>query len=133
MSLQTTVLVNGTWATRTVDIGELLFRNRESDSILGRAEKAQTPATGILSRTLAQGPAVQWILPARLRHQDQNDVVFIGDKFIQIKELVPSGHLEEVVTKSDFDSRIIGAKIINSQPGPELCLLYTSPSPRDRG
>ncbi|KDB25585.1 hypothetical protein H109_02592 [Trichophyton interdigitale MR816] len=120
MSLQTTVLVNGTWATRTVDIGELLFRNRESDSISGRAEKAQTPATGILSRTLAQGPAVQWILPARLRHQDQNDVVFIGDKFIQIKELVPSGHLEEVVTKSDFDSRIIGAKIINSQPGPEL-------------
>ncbi|KAK2872057.1 hypothetical protein FQN49_002590 [Arthroderma sp. PD_2] len=120
MSLQTTVLVNGTWATRTVDIGELLSRNRESDNASGKPEKCKPPITGMLSRTLIQGPAVQWILPARLRHQDQNDVVFIGDKFIQIKELVPSGHLEEVVTKADFDSRIIGAKIINSRPGPAL-------------
>ncbi|KAF3482970.1 thermotolerance protein [Arthroderma uncinatum] len=120
MSLQTTVLVNGTWATRTVDIGELLSRNRESDNTSGNPERCKPPATGLLSRTLIQGPAVQWILPARLRHQDQNDVVFIGDKFIQIKELVPSGHLEEVVTKADFDSRIIGAKIINSRPGPGL-------------
>ncbi|KAM5475998.1 hypothetical protein MauCBS54593_000681 [Microsporum audouinii] len=120
MSLQTTVLVNGTWATRTVDIGELLSRNREADNTSGRTERFKPPATGMLSRTLIQGPAVQWIIPARLRHQDQNDVVFIGDKFIQIKELVPSGHLEEVVTKADFDSRIIGAKIINSRPGPGL-------------
>ena len=42
--------------------------------------------------------------------------MFIGDKFIQIKELVSSGHLEEVATKFDFDAKIVGAKVINVSP-----------------
>jgi hypothetical protein len=59
-----------------------------------------------------QGPVVQWVLSARIRHPDKNDVVFVGENYIQIKELVESGHLEDVVTKSDFDAKILGAKVI---------------------
>lgn len=115
MSLQTTYLVNGEWATRRVDIGDILARNRESNmSANTRAPKA--PATGLLSRTLVHGPTIQWVLPARIRHPNRNDVVFVGDNFIQIKELVPSGHLEDIITKADFDSKIVGAKVINTRP-----------------
>ncbi|EAS33977.3 uncharacterized protein CIMG_05001 [Coccidioides immitis RS] len=115
MSLQTTYLVNGEWATRRVDIGEILARNREIN-IPGENRTSRVPATGFLSRTLVHGPAIQWVLPARIRHQNRNDVVFVGDNFIQIKELVLSGHLEEVMTKADFDAKIVGATVINTRP-----------------
>ncbi|EEP81684.1 predicted protein [Uncinocarpus reesii 1704] len=114
MSLQTTYLVNGEWATRRVGIGEILARNREAS--IPVTTRVTVPTTGLLSRTVVQGPAIQWVLPARIRHQRQNDVVFVGDNFIQIKELVSSGHLEDVITKSDFDAKIVGAKVINTRP-----------------
>ena len=71
------------------------------------------PKIGILSRTLIPSPIVQWILPARLRSEHQNDVVFIGERSLQIKEAVSGFHLEDVTSKSDFDSNIIAAKAIN--------------------
>ncbi|WEW58359.1 hypothetical protein PRK78_003827 [Emydomyces testavorans] len=119
MSLETTYLVNGEWATRRVDIEEILARNREA-SMPENIRSSKAPATGLLSRTLVHGPAIQWVLPARIRHEDKNDVVFVGDNFIQIKELVPGGYLEDVATKSDFDAKIVGAKVINTRPELEL-------------
>ena len=116
MSLQTTFLVDGDWTTRRIDIGDIVARNQESTSASARSKKYRPPVTGILSRTFIHGPMVQWIIPARLRHRDRKDVVFIGDKFIQIKELVSNGYLEEVTTKSDFDAKIVGAKVINVSP-----------------
>ncbi|RMZ40289.1 hypothetical protein AFCA_003897 [Aspergillus flavus] len=71
------------------------------------------PRMGLLSRTLIPSPIIQWILPARLRSEHQNDVVFIGERSLQIKEAVSGFHLEDVTSKSDFDSNIMAAKVIN--------------------
>jgi hypothetical protein len=68
---------------------------------------------GLLSHTLVSSPIIQWILPAHLRSKDQNDVVFVGERHLQIKEAVSGVHLEEVTTKSDFDSCIMAAKVVN--------------------
>ncbi|CAG8261660.1 unnamed protein product [Penicillium salamii] len=71
------------------------------------------PPVGILTQPLVPSPMTNWILPARIRHKNNNDVVFVGERGIQIKEALPSGHLEDVVEKSDFDGLPLGAKIIN--------------------
>ncbi|KAF5860733.1 hypothetical protein ETB97_001174 [Aspergillus alliaceus] len=71
------------------------------------------PKKGILSHTLMPSPIIQWILPARLRSGHQNDVVFVGERSLQIKEAVSGIHLEDVTSKSDFDSNIMAAKVIN--------------------
>lgn len=120
MSLQTTYLANGNWTTRRVDISELLNDNNEQRQASNpsvatpKAKKAQ-PIIGMLSQTIIQSPTVRWVLPARLRHKDKQDVVFVGDYFIQIRESVGSGHLEDVVIKADFDTKILSAKVINVQ------------------
>ncbi|KAL3478770.1 mono-functional DNA-alkylating methyl methanesulfonate N-term-domain-containing protein [Aspergillus californicus] len=69
---------------------------------------------GLLTHTLVSSPIIQWILPARLRSKDQNDVVFVGERSLQIKEAVSGTHLEEVTSKSDFDAFIMAAKVINA-------------------
>lgn len=68
--------------------------------------------TGLLTQTVIPSPVIRWMIPARLRSKEHNDVVFIGDKRLQIKEVV-NGHLEDVVEKTDVDASIIGAKVIN--------------------
>ncbi|CAG8909481.1 unnamed protein product [Penicillium egyptiacum] len=68
---------------------------------------------GLLTQPLIPSPVINWILPARLRDKDHNDVVFIGERRIQIKEALPGGHLQDVVEKSDLEGSLIGAKVIN--------------------
>ncbi|KAL2848682.1 mono-functional DNA-alkylating methyl methanesulfonate N-term-domain-containing protein [Aspergillus pseudodeflectus] len=68
---------------------------------------------GLLTHTLVPSPIIQWILPARLRSKYQNDVVFVGERSLQIKEAISGTHLEEVTSKSDFDAYITAAKVIN--------------------
>ncbi|KAJ5788544.1 hypothetical protein N7457_003534 [Penicillium paradoxum] len=68
---------------------------------------------GLLTQSLVPSPVINWILPARLRNKNHNDVVFIGERRIQIKEALESGHLEDVVEKTDLEGSIIGAKVIN--------------------
>ncbi|CAI7621050.1 unnamed protein product [Penicillium glandicola] len=72
-----------------------------------------TRLTGLLTQPLIPSPVINWILPARLRDKHHNDVVFIGERRIQIKEALPSGHLQDVVEKSDLEGSLIGAKVIN--------------------
>lgn len=77
------------------------------------------PSIGLLSRTAVRSPTVHWILPGRIRHKDKADVIFIGENFVHIKELLPNSqledpnfHLEDVCTKTDFDHKILSAKVI---------------------
>ncbi|KAJ5448194.1 hypothetical protein N7445_003015 [Penicillium cf. griseofulvum] len=72
-----------------------------------------TRLVGLLTQPLIPSPVINWILPARLRDKHHNDVVFIGERRIQIKEALPSGHLQDVVEKSDLEGSLIGAKVIN--------------------
>lgn len=71
------------------------------------------PKTGILSQTMIPSPIIQWILPVRLRNSHFNDVAFIGDRGLQIKQVVSGIQLEDAVAKTDFDANIIAAKVIN--------------------
>ncbi|KAF7719921.1 Uncharacterized protein PECH_005778 [Penicillium ucsense] len=69
--------------------------------------------TGLLTQTVLPSPVIQWILPARIRCGHHNDVVFVGQRRIQVKEASDRGFLDDVTEKSDFDYPIVGAKAIN--------------------
>mgnify|MGYP001752280000 FL=1 len=60
-----------------------------------------------------------------------NDIIFY-DNFNQFKENV-SNHLEDFVLNFDFgyDSRTRNMKVPSFCDNYNICLLYTSPSPRD--
>lgn len=72
------------------------------------------PALGALTRTIVRSPVIRCILPARIRHPRLNDVVFVGDDFIEVKQVKQEGYLEHVATKSDFGSRIRAAKTFSN-------------------
>jgi len=69
------------------------------------------PSVGLLNKTLSLSPAVRWALPARIRHKDKDDLVVVGDDFIQIHQIETDGRLTHVATKSDFDCLIFSAKV----------------------
>lgn len=114
MALQTGVFENGQWVTRRVSIQEILQQNRQQESLAEQTPfkpPLEQPVVGLLSRTVLQSPVVNWIIPARVRNREKNDVVFIGEDFIQLKEILPNAHLEHVSTKADFGSRIRAARV----------------------
>ncbi|KAL3432396.1 mono-functional DNA-alkylating methyl methanesulfonate N-term-domain-containing protein [Aspergillus tetrazonus] len=85
----------------------------DSEMDLDPGIAAKKAKLGLLTHTFVSSPIIQWILPARLRSKYQNDVVFVGERCLQIKEAISGTHLEEVTTKSDFDAYIMAAKVIN--------------------
>lgn len=85
---------------------------------LGTSSEDQRPQEingllGVFTQTLLPSPVIQWILPARLRNKNHNDVVFVGQRRIQIKEASVGGYLEDVLEKPDFTGSIVGAKVLN--------------------
>ncbi|KAI9672529.1 MAG: hypothetical protein M1817_003295 [Caeruleum heppii] len=110
MSVQSSVFVDGQWVTRTMDINTILAQHNEREEATKSSKlplkTSPTPFVGVLSRTLIHSPVIKWIIPARIRHKDRYDVVMVGESFVQIKELRPDGHLKDVATKLDFDTRI---------------------------
>ena len=75
--------------------------------------RPDSPVHGLFTQTILPSPVIKWILPARLRNKTHNDVVFVGEKRVQIKEAVAGGYLEDVVEKTDFRGSIIAAKVLN--------------------
>ena len=86
-------------------------RQREFEK--GQSFMPPRPKVGLLSHTVVPSPTIQWVLPAHLRSQRHNDVVFVGDRHLQIREAVSGIHLEDVTTKADFDAQIMAAKVVN--------------------
>lgn len=64
---------------------------------------------GVYTKTVVQSSVIRWILHARIRHRRLNDVVFVGEDFIQVKEVGEEGHLVDIAAKTDFDARIRAA------------------------
>lgn len=85
---------------------------RPGTSPEGRPQEI-TGLLGVFTQTLLPSPVIQWILPARLRNKDHNDVVFVGQRRVQIKEASLGGYLEDVLEKTDFTGAIVGAKVLN--------------------
>ena len=79
MTLNTHHLVNGTWTRRNVDLDYVLAANQEPES---RSEQhvhiERPPTVGVMTRTIAHSPNIRWIVPARMRFKDKNDVLFVG-------------------------------------------------------
>ncbi|PPJ55649.1 hypothetical protein CBER1_09544 [Cercospora berteroae] len=76
---------------------------------------ASRPTVGLYTKTNVQGSAVQFILHARIRHRRLNDVVFVGDTFIHVKQVGHEGHLQHVAFKNDFDARIRHAAVFRHE------------------
>lgn len=114
MALQAAHMENGVWTTRRIDISDLLTQTHARRPDLRRDAEAPKPKVGLLSQTVVRSPIIQWILPARLRSRFHNDVAFVGERSVHLKEAVLGVHLEDVTTKADFDSNIVAAKVINT-------------------
>lgn len=72
----------------------------------------------LLTQTIVHSPTVKWILPARLRSSEHNDVVFVGTKTVQVKEALlegpgMEGRLLDITKKTDFAGSIMAAKVLN--------------------
>lgn len=78
--------------------------------------ETQVPeVVGILSQSLHPSPTIRLILPARIRCKAQNDVVFVSENFIQLREFLPTGQLADITAKVDLGSQILSAKVISSK------------------
>ncbi|CAK3811385.1 Hypothetical predicted protein [Lecanosticta acicola] len=85
------------------------------------SQERQIHSIGVLTRTILHSPVIHWILHAQLRHRLCNEVVFVGEDFVHIKEIIPDGpgrRLQHVASKIDFDSRIRAAAIFNNEEDP---------------
>ena len=108
-----------------MDIHHILAKNREEEPAelptQALPEGNTPPVLGVLTRTITRSPIYNWIIPARIRHKDKNDVVCIGDNYIEIKELTAEdGHLRHVVMKADFASTIRAARVFGTARRPAV-------------
>ncbi|KAM3065519.1 hypothetical protein ACMFMG_011596 [Clarireedia jacksonii] len=119
--LQTQMRVDGQWVTRTIDTQTLLRHHNLMDANAKDdfMEVVESPCYGLLTQTVIPSPVVHWILPVRLRGPDLNDVAFIGDTFVEIKELKAGPHLHDVIRKDDFGFRIRNASVLGSLDAPD--------------
>jgi hypothetical protein len=118
MSIETNILVNGTYVPRRITINQILNSNRDQEA--EDAFKVQRPrrakkGIGLLSKTLIRSPMMKWIIPARIRHKDLNDLIFVGENTVHIKQVLRGGVLRDVGTKADFPSQIRSAAVIGEQ------------------
>ena len=121
MSIQTTVLENGQWITRNMNPLDLIRaqnrgsqRNDQSLPSPPVPSPVKAPFLGLLTRTLVRSSVTKWIIPARIRHRDKNDVLFITTNSVTIKEAAGDYTLTDVIMKDDFDSPIRSARILGS-------------------
>jgi hypothetical protein len=129
--VQGSVLVNGEWVSRTADVYQIMARNQQQeDAEMQEPEsnlRAPVPELGILSRTVIQSSFNRLVLPANIRHKELNDVLFVGEDFVQLKEICDYGHLRHIASKSDFKGKILAARVFGE---PRKVQVNTSePSP----
>ena len=117
MSIPTSVFENGRWVTRYQDVHHVLAQNRDPEitKVKEAAESPKPPSLGLLTRTIVRTPVIKWIIPARIRHPEKNDVLYITAESVEIKEARGDYSLHHVATKDDFDSSIRAARICGLQ------------------
>ena len=63
-----------------MDLETILHRNHEQ--MLNRPTMRQAdvvpPTMGLLTQTVVPSPVINWIIPARIRHKEKNDILVIG-------------------------------------------------------
>ncbi|KAI8628270.1 hypothetical protein F5Y19DRAFT_147161 [Xylariaceae sp. FL1651] len=105
-SLQTYVLENDQWVTRTISADELIGESAHSRTTAGRPPAPKPPTYGLLTKTIIESPIIRWVLPVQLRSSRYNDVAFVRNQSVQIYELDADMQLQPIAQKADFGSRI---------------------------
>ena len=82
----------------------------------GEQSQPARPEMGLLSQTISASSTVKWIIPARIRNAARNDVVFVGDTSIQLREFVTGSeaYLTDVTGRFNFRTPILAAKVISA-------------------
>jgi hypothetical protein len=113
--VQSQQYVNGEWVTRSMDVYEIMAqaRRQEDSNMPQPVSKPQhhIPQLGILSKTVLPSPYTKFILPANIRKSRVNDVVFISEDAVHLKEARAKGPLRHVASKFDFNGRILTARV----------------------
>jgi len=80
MAFETNRLVDGQWITHTLDVNTVLkhYDKQDREANIRDVDIEKAPALGLLTQTVVRSPLVHWILPAKLRNPERNDVAFIG-------------------------------------------------------
>ncbi|ORY18589.1 mono-functional DNA-alkylating methyl methanesulfonate N-term-domain-containing protein [Clohesyomyces aquaticus] len=129
------VLVDGEWVSRTSDVFRAMDGARRQPDIEMNEPvvepQHQIPQLGLLSRTVLATPIVKSILPANIRQRKLNDVVFVGENSVHLKEIRAYGHLRHVASKSDFRGRILAARVFGEPRRHEV--PETDETPRKKG
>ncbi|CAP70354.1 uncharacterized protein PODANS_3_4370 [Podospora anserina S mat+] len=112
MAFQTNVLRDGQWVTETINV-QSIVKSQQVDAA-PQQQVLKPPRCGLLTRTIVESPFINSILPVRIRSPLHNDVAFIGDHFVQIRELRRDGRLKDIVRKVNFGSRIRNACVVGS-------------------
>ncbi|EME47696.1 hypothetical protein DOTSEDRAFT_69599 [Dothistroma septosporum NZE10] len=73
----------------------------------------------VYTKTQVRSPVIRWILHAQIRHKLQNDVVYIGEDSLEVKQVGSHGHQTLVATKNDFDAHIRAAAVFNNEDDSE--------------
>lgn len=71
------------------------------------------PPIHILSTQVVPSPEVLFIIPAKIRSDSEEDVVFVYSTYIELYEVNNKGKLDFVAKKDDFDCRILAAKVLD--------------------
>lgn len=125
-TVQIRVYRNGAYTTRNATIEEILAANRE-EVHKPLEHSARPPIYGILSRTVVRTRVLHSIIPARLRHKDRNDVVYVHEDYIEIIEVRNNGQeLHHIATKADFGSRIRAARVFGEPRQPRYDVPYVN-------
>lgn len=111
-SVVTSAFVDGRWRNQPTTLREIIEANSKRRQAAEPQRLVGVPSVGILSRTVIQSPTVNWIAPGQIRNELKNDIVFVGEDFVHIKEIISGGHLRHVGTKSDFGAPIRAAKML---------------------
>jgi hypothetical protein len=84
MAFETNRLVDGQWTTHTLDVNAVLkhYDKQDREANIRDLDIEKAPALGLLTQTVVRSPLVHWILPAKLRNPERNDVAFIGVRIL---------------------------------------------------
>jgi hypothetical protein len=129
--VQGLVFENGEWVSRPVDVYRLIARAQQQEDTEMREPiskpQNKVPKLGILSRSVFASPFIKSVLSANIRHKTLNDVVFVGEDLLHIKEIQAYGHLRHAATKSDFTGRILAAKVFGQPRKVQVHSEYGQP------
>ncbi|KAI1172716.1 hypothetical protein F4777DRAFT_581671 [Nemania sp. FL0916] len=103
-TVQVHVLEDNMWVVRNMAPEELIVPSRPQSISL--APVLSAPEYGILTRTIVQSPVIRWVLPVQLRSSSFNDLILVGDQFLQIFELRADTQLYPISGRIEFSSRV---------------------------